>query len=94
MPPYRERRDATARLAGRSPRHDLALRALPSPAGHDAMSAPRRRPTKTERAQTRALVQVLAPAAPRVPLWALMQHKVGTCDPATCPLCQVEAGAP
>lgn len=47
---------------------------------------PRRRPTKAEKEQARALVAVLEPEPPRLPLWTVMQHKVGTCNPATCPL--------
>jgi hypothetical protein len=52
------------------------------------MTSHRRRPTKAEKAQALALVAVLEPDPPRLPLWAVMQHKVGTCDPATCLLCR------
>ncbi len=47
----------------------------------------RGRPTNGEHARTRALVQVLEGTPERLPLWARMQHTVGTCDPGTCPLC-------
>lgn len=53
------------------------------------MSRPRRRPTKAELAQGRALVAVLEPDPPRPTLWQRMAHQQGTCEPATCPLCQV-----
>lgn len=51
------------------------------------MSRHPRRPSKTEQEQTQALVAVLKPDLSSLPLWAIIQHKVGTCEPATCPVC-------
>jgi hypothetical protein len=54
----------------------------------------RRRQTKAEHATARAVVQVLEPDPPRLPLWVRMQHTVGTCGgPGVCTLCPPLAAA-
>jgi hypothetical protein len=42
------------------------------------------------------MARLFAPSTPlRVPLWSVMQHKVGTCGgPGTCPLCPPPAEGP
>jgi hypothetical protein len=45
---------------------------------------------RASRAERKAAAILFAPhdTPARVPLWAAMSHRVGTCDPLTCLLCR------
>jgi hypothetical protein len=54
------------------------------------MSRPRRRPALDEQERTARLFAPPDEPTPRLSLWQVMAHRVGTCVPSECPLCAAE----